>query len=160
VLAWKVAGKTRDEADSLVGILHQHLDDVLHGHGIVVRMPAVEVGDHGHARVAKLCLAGELGLGQIGHADHRIAEILVGEALGERGELRALDANIGPVANDPNAFGARSFRKMDAQARADRMGHGYMCDAALAEERIGAVIGTVDELVDQHEGARRQLLLE
>src|SRR6266849_5086117 len=40
------------------------------------------------------------------------------------------------------------------------MRHRDMRDAALAEERAGTVEGAVDELVDQHEGAGRQLLLE
>ena len=35
-----------------------------------------------------------------------------------------------------------------------------MRDQALAEERALALVGAVDELVDQHEGAGRQLLLE
>ena len=35
-----------------------------------------------------------------------------------------------------------------------------MGDAALAEERALALVGAIDELVDQDEGAGRQLLLE
>ena len=35
-----------------------------------------------------------------------------------------------------------------------------MRDAAGAEERAGARMRAVDELIDQHEGAGRQLLLE
>ncbi len=35
------------------------------------------------------------------------------------------------------------------------MGHRDMGDASLAEERTLALVGAVDELVDQHEGAGR-----
>ena len=37
---------------------------------VVVGMPAIVIGDHRHRRVADLGLAGELGLGHVGHADH------------------------------------------------------------------------------------------
>ena len=40
------------------------------------------------------------------------------------------------------------------------MRHRDVRDQALAEERALALVGAVDELVDQHEGAGRQLLLE
>src|SRR5215470_13586558 len=49
---------------------------------------------------------------------------------------------------------------MDAQPRRHRMRHRHMRHAALAEKRALAFVGAVDELVDQHEGARRKVLLE
>ncbi len=55
---------------------------------------------------------------------------------------------------------SRRRGEMDAQPRRHRMRHRDMRDAALAEERALALVGAVDELVDQHEGAGRQLLLE
>ena len=54
----------------------------LHRDRVMVGMPAIEIGHHGDARVANLGLAGELGLRHVGHADHRIAVVLVGHALG------------------------------------------------------------------------------
>ena len=72
----------RDQRLRLLGIGGQHLDDVLHRDGVVVRVPAVEVGHHRDGRVANLRLARELRLRHVGHADHRIAELLVGHALG------------------------------------------------------------------------------
>src|SRR5262249_60249588 len=68
----EVAGEPRYEPGPLIGIVQQHLGDVAHLNGVVVRVPAVEVGHHGDGRVANLRLAGELGFGQVGHADHRI----------------------------------------------------------------------------------------
>src|SRR5258705_9281126 len=54
VFAGKVLGKTGDQPLGLIGIGREHLDNVLHGHRIVVGMPAVVVGDHGDARVGDL----------------------------------------------------------------------------------------------------------
>ena len=58
----------------------------------------------------------------------------------------------------PSASAAAA--RCDPQARRHRMRHRDMGDAALAEERALALVGAVDELVDQHEGAGRQFLLE
>ena len=134
VLTREIPGEPACEPRRLLGIGQQHLDDVGDGDGVVVWMPAVEIGDHGDGRVADLGLAGELGLRQIGHADHRIAEILVGHAFGERGELRPFDAHIGALTSERNAFGFRSLRKVNTQAGRDRMRHGHMRHAAFAEE--------------------------
>ena len=46
------------------------------------------------------------------------------------------------------------------EPRTDRMGHRHMGDQPLAEKAALALEGPVDELIDEHEGARRQLLLE
>src|SRR5205085_8452269 len=58
------------------------------------------------------------------------------------------------------ALGLRCVRKMDAQARRNRMRHRYVGDEPLAEERALALVRAVDELIDENEGAGRQLLLE
>ena len=120
-------------------------------------MPAIEIGHHRDRRVADFGLPRELGLGHVGHADHGVAEVLVRHALGIAGELRTLHADIGPAARERDALGVGRGGQVNAQPRRDRMRHRDMRDAALAEERALALVGAVDELVDQHEGARRQL---
>jgi 5'-methylthioadenosine phosphorylase len=47
-----------------------------------------------------------------------------------------------------------------AQTRAHRVCHRYVCHHALPEERALPLVGPVDKLIDQHEGAGRQLLFE
>jgi len=49
---------------------------------------------------------------------------------------------------------------MDPQARRHRMRHRDMCDATFAEERTLALVSAVDELIDKHESAWREILLE
>jgi len=48
---------------------------------------------------------------------------------------------------------------MEQQLRRHRMSHRYMGDAAIAEERTLTLVGAVDELIDEHERAGRQILL-
>ena len=59
---------------------------------------------------------------------------------------------------DPLGLGGR--REARRQQRADRVGHRHMGHAAGPEERAFAPVRAVDELVDEHEEARRQLLAE
>ena len=126
----------------------------------MVGVPAIEIGHHGNGRVTDFRLAGELRLRHIGHADHRIAEILVGHALGIARELRTLDADIGAAARDRDPLGLGCGGKVNAQPRRHRMRHRYMRNAAPAEERAFALMGAVDKLIDQHKGAGRQFFLE
>ena len=89
MLAREIAGEPRHQRLGLFGIRVQHANDLLHGDRVMMRMPAIEIGDHRHAGVTDLGLAGEFGLGHVGHADHRIALRLVGQALGS-------EENCGP----------------------------------------------------------------
>jgi hypothetical protein len=59
-----------------------------------------------------------------------------------------------------DTFGARRLAEPLAQQRRHRMRHRDVRDQAAAEERALALVRAVDELVDQHERARRQFLLE
>ena len=44
----------------VLGVLHQHGNNLLHRHGIMMRMPAVIIGHHGDGDVANLRFAREL----------------------------------------------------------------------------------------------------
>ena len=82
----------------VVGILVQHRDDLVDGDIVVPFVPAVVVGDHRQGGVADLGLAGELGLLQVGHADHVGAPASVEVRLGAGRELRAFHADVGAAA--------------------------------------------------------------
>ena len=54
----------------ILRILRQHGDNLIDSYRIVMRMPAIIVGHHGHSDVADFGFASQLCLLQIGHADH------------------------------------------------------------------------------------------
>ena len=112
-------------------------------------MPAIEIGHHGDGGVTNLRFARELGLRHIRHADDRIAELLVGHALGVGRELRTFHADVGSAVEGIDSFLERSLADACAQARAHRMRHRYVRNHALAEERALTLVGPVDKLVDQ-----------
>src|SRR5207302_3017689 len=70
----------------------------LNADGVVLWMPAVIVGDHGHGGVANLGFAVELGLLNVGHANHVHPPTPVKIRLCTRRKLGALDANVGAAA--------------------------------------------------------------
>src|SRR6185437_5916980 len=98
VLTRKIAGEPRNQALGFLRIGEQHLDDVLDRDGVVIGMPAIEIGHHGDGGVANLRFARELGLRHVGHADHGVTEFLVSQAFGEARELRPLDAHVSAIA--------------------------------------------------------------
>ena len=55
---------------------------------------------------------------------------------------------------------ARRALQRIAEARAERMRHGDMRHAARPEEALGALHGTVDELVHDHEMPGRQVAVQ
>ena len=87
-------------------------------------------------------------------------QLAIEVALGEGRELRPLHDEVGAAAHHRDARRLRRRGEPVAQARADRMPHRHMRDAARAEEAFLAREGAVDELVDQHEAAGRQRRLE
>jgi hypothetical protein len=50
VLTRKIPRETRDEALRPVGIGGEDLDDILHGDGVAVGMPAIEIGEEAPAQ--------------------------------------------------------------------------------------------------------------
>ena len=92
------AGKSRAtraiEPRDLGGVLVRHGDHGGDVDVVVLRVPAIVIGHHGDGGIGDLGLAGELGLGHVGHADHVVAELLVGDGFGIGRELRALDADV------------------------------------------------------------------
>ena len=145
---------------ALSAFCEQHLDDHVHADVVVVGVPAIVVGDHGDGGVAKLRLAREFGLRHVGHADDAAAPGPVQLAFRLGGELRPFHHQIGAAARHRQA--ERRGRRLQrvAEARADRVAHGDMGDAALAEEAFLACEAAVDELVDDDEMTGRQILAQ
>ncbi len=113
-LGRQALGEEADQIGRRGGVGAQHLQHVADLDVDVA--PAVVVGDHGHAGVGQLRLAGELGLGHGGHADHVAAPRPVERALGPGGELRALDGDVGPALDHRRAGRAGRRRRRSGRA--------------------------------------------
>jgi hypothetical protein len=85
---------------------------------------------------------------------------LVAERLGQARELRPLHADISAAARDLDALRRSGLGEAFLEARSDRMGHGDMGNAALAEKGALAPEGPVHELVNKDEAAWRKVLAE
>ena len=79
-------------------ILHQVRDDQIDRHRVVIRVPAVVVGDEREGRVADLRLARELCLLQVRHADDVHPPRSIEPRLGQRRELRPFHVHVGAAA--------------------------------------------------------------
>ncbi len=146
-----------DQCAGLIGIGEQHFDHLIDRHRVMLGVPAVKIGHHGDGGVAKLGLAGQFGLGHIGHADHVAVPAAVEPALGQGAELRPLHRQVGAAAHMRHAQAGQGRLQVAAQARAHRVGHGHMGHAAGAEKAFLPRKGAVDELVGDDEGAGRQV---
>ena len=127
VLAREDARQLGDELLGLVGVGEQYLDHILHGDGVVVRMPAVIIGDHGRRHVADLGFPRQLGFLQIRHADHvhPPAPIYVRFGLGREG--RPLHAQVGSAAMAADLHFFHGFSQWSSRARCSQNRTGFRC---------------------------------
>ena len=141
----------------------QHRDDRRRPHvRLVIGMPAVVVGHHRDARVTELRLAGELGLGHVGHADH-VAAPAAGTAATRRGSRTAGPPSRGRCRRGRSGMPERRPAAASASPSRAQTGSRHATTCATqpgAEEALGAREGAIDELVDEHEGAGREILAQ
>ena len=122
--------------------------------------PAVVIGHHGERRVAHLGFAGQLGLLQVGHADHIGAPAAIKIALGAGRELRALNTDVGAPNLADHANRMTSALKGLRDHRTHRVAKADMGHDAIAEEASLPGKGTVDELVGNDKVRGLVLLFE
>src|SRR5271166_6294124 len=84
----------RHHLTSIVGILLKILQNVSHGDGVVLFVPAIVIGHHRDGHVTKLGFARELGLLQIGHANHVHAPTAIHVRFGFRRKRGPFHAQI------------------------------------------------------------------
>ena len=144
----------------MICVFQQHPYDIVYLHGIMVRVPAVEVRDHCHRGIGYFRLPGQFRLGHIGHADHMAAPLAVQIAFRQGRKLWPFHAQVGaaPIHGDAGLPG-RLFAPV-SQAGIDRVGQGDMGHHARPEKTLLPQKGPVDELIDDDEGAGGQFLLE
>ena len=63
-------GNGADQLTRFIGVIQQHLYDRVDLNVVVIWMPAIKVGHHGHCAVRNLSLTGKFGFRHVGHADH------------------------------------------------------------------------------------------
>src|SRR5208337_978631 len=116
-----------------------------HGDGIVVRMPAIVIGDHGYGYVADLGLAGEFGLLQVGHADDIHTPATVEVRLRAGGEGGTFHAQVGAAVFGDDSGGGAGLLQELGELRADGIGEADVGHQAFAEEGGDAAAGAIDE---------------
>jgi hypothetical protein len=133
---------------------------LLHADRRMLGVPAVVIGHHGDARVAELRFARQLGLGHVAHADDIAVPGSIEPGLRQARELRTFHGEIRTAAHVGDARAARGALDGVTQPRADGLGHRYMGDQTGTEEALVTGEGSIDELIDDHKRAGRQLLLQ
>src|SRR6516165_8859866 len=123
-------------------------------------MPAIVIGDHCDGRVADLGLAGELGLGHIGHSDHVAFPRAVKLAFRKARELRAFHDEISTAALERYTGLCSRRNQYVADPTADRMGHRHMRDTPLSKKTLLPRKGAVDELIDDDKIAGLKILTQ
>src|SRR5262249_32938697 len=135
----------------IFSVFHQHGYDLIDRYGVVMRMPAVVIGDHRDCDIVEFGFAREFRFLQVGHVDHIHSESAINVRFGSRRELRAFHAEIGVFAlvyyTDLFASGFDDSRELSA----DGIGEGNMSDDPVSEERVDAMASAVKELVRDYE---------
>ncbi len=122
--------------------------------------PAVIVRHHGERRIAHLRLPRQLGLLQVGHADHIRPPAPIQPALRPCRELRPLHTHIrsAQLADHPHLLA--SLLKRLRHHRAHRIAKGHMRHHALPKKRPLARKRPIDKLIRNHEVHRFMLFLQ
>ena len=143
-----------------VGVAVEVCQDHFQGH-MLVFLPTVVIGGHGHGGVGDLRLAGALGLAQIGHADDIVAGAVVGQGFGARAEGGAFHAHVGAAIMCGGAGGLGRLQNELPQFLAHRFGKGNMRHNAAPEKSvIGGLFGAIKKLVNDDDVARLIFFLE
>src|SRR5215469_937370 len=135
----------------VLGILDEYRDDLIDGYSVVLRVPAVIIGNHSDGHVANLGFTRQFGFLQVGHPDYIHTPAAVNVRFRSGRELRAFHAEVGAAALDANSgLAARAFYHL-ADLRTNGIGKGNVRHHAAAEEGIYPVARPVEELVRQNE---------
>src|ERR1700686_2750702 len=141
-------------AHNLAGILsvfQQYGDDLIDCDGIVMRMPAIIVRNHGHGDVTDLGFTGQFGFLQVGHANHVHAPTAVNIGFRFGRELRPFHAQISsPALPGDRGRLAGCFNDL-SELWTDRIGKRNVSYDAIPEESIHAMTSAVEELIGNYE---------
>src|SRR5258708_19669935 len=99
-------------------------------------MPAIVVGDHSDSAVAEFGFAGELGFGDVGHADDVEIHSAMHVGFGKRGKLRAFHTDVGALAMDRDAALNAAAAENAHDFRAARLAEGDLSDQSPTEKTV------------------------
>ena len=123
-------------------------DDGFCGHGFFFDFPTVVIRDHGQCREGDLGLAGEFGLGQVGHADDIETKLAMRIGLCPRGESGAIHANVGAAVVNAAALCHGGVMQQCPQFVGDGVAKGHVANDASAKEGVLiTATGAIEELV-------------
>src|SRR5215469_10405399 len=132
-------------------VLDENSNDLINRDRIVMRMPAVIIGDHCDRDIANLGLAGEFGFLQVGHTDDVHSKAAVDVGLGLGGKLWAFHAEVRSAALADDADLHAGVFDHACEFCADGVGETDVRDNSVSEESIHAVACAIEELVGDHE---------
>src|SRR5882724_3878276 len=144
----------------VVGVLLKRGHDLRPGHGFVIGMPAVVIGDHSDGAVTEFGFASEFGFGDVGHADDVKFHFAMHVGLGERGELRTFHADVSTLAMDWNGAVNAGVGEDAGDLRASWLVERDMSDDAVAEESGDAALGAIDELISNEKFTRPKIFFK
>ena len=129
----------------------------------MIGVPAVVVGDHRQGAVGDFGFAGQAGFGVVGHADHIAAPAAVQLRFGLGGEGRALHAEVGATAVQAATLRQHGLHRIAQEAReggAKRFGKSNVGHSSFAKKAGRAPLGSIDELIGDHQVQGPVLLLQ
>ena len=144
-----------------VGVAVEVFDDLFDGDVVVVFIPGVVVGDHGHGGVGDFRFPGTFGFAEVGHADDSAFGVVVEQGFSFGAEGGAFHVDVAAAVVTGDFVFLSCFQEDLPQIFADRMRKGDVGDDTLTEKGVVlGLFGAVDKLIDQDDVAGVVLGLE
>lgn len=139
------------EFTSVLGVLGEIANDLVDGDGVVLFVPTIVIGDHGHSDIADFGFAGEFGFLKISHTDDVHAPASINVGFGARREGGAFHAEISTAEFAGDADLLRAGVSGGGELRADGIREADVRDNAVAKEGGNTTPGTIEKLIWDHE---------
>ena len=150
-----------EEFSGGAGVAVEVFDDLFDSDVVVIFIPGVVVGDHGHGGVGDFRFAGTFCFTKVGHAYDGAFGVVVEQGFGFGAEGGAFHVDVAASVVAGDFVFLRGFQKDLSQVFADRVGKGDVGDDALSKEgMVLGLFGSVDKLVDEDDVAGMVLGLE
>ena len=140
-----------EEFSGGVGVAVEVFDDLFDCDVVVVFIPGIVVGDHGHGGVGDFRFPGAFGFAEVGHADDGAFGVMVEQGFGFGAEGGTFHVDVAAAVVTGDILFLRCFQEDLPQMFADRVGEGDVGNNALAEEGVVlGLLGSINELINHH----------